>query len=545
MAVTQNEVEKGAGVRARKPGRLMGLTCWLILATGLSTPAGAQTTGLAGPAGAETARPSTRVPEDHPTVMTRHQATIRGKALSYCARAGFLPLRDEFQETRAQVFHVSYTLDRGNDPSPRPLTFAWNGGPGSPASLLHLGALGPRRAKSASEYAAPPPPYQLTDNESTWLEFTDLVLVDPVGTGYSFAAKPGYAKLFWNPQGDIDSIAEFIRIYLTRYDAGDAPLFLLGESYGTLRAAGVVEVLQRRQIPVQGVLLISSVLQTGRIPGPNDLPYVLSLPSYTAAAFAHQKLEPSLMTDLPRTLRQAEDWSVNQYSVALLKGDHLSEEERNAVATELARFTGLEKALAEKYNLRIGRDDYARQLLHDRGQMVAHYDSRMSGKAMDGPYDPTADVSLRSNGISFLIVPYLRRELNFQRDAFYAGPFGGGWPPAATPRGDWMSQRFDWGTGLDTSQALRRAMTNDPELKLFLASGYFDLATPYFASDYAASHLGLAPHLRKNIVFARYPAGHAVYLDDKVRPQLRNDAEAFIQDALGAHRANRPSRQPR
>jgi carboxypeptidase C (cathepsin A) len=480
--------------------------CWLLLVPLL---AGAR----------ETEAPAT----------THHQLTIHGKLLSYTARAGFLPLRDEFGDTKAHVFYVSYTADRADRADPRPLTFAWNGGPGSPASLLHLGALGPRRAKST-----PAPPYELIDNDSAWLEFTDLVLVDPVGTGYSFATKPQHAKLFWNPQGDIDSIAEFIRLYRSHYDLSNAPLFLLGESYGTLRAAGVAEVLQRRRISVNGVMLISSVLHIDRTPVASDLPYVLNLSSYTAAAFAHQKLPPGLMSDFDKIVREAEDWSVNQYSVALLKGDHLSDAERQAVAAGLARYTGLDRVTIEKHNLRIGMEDFARLLLREQGQMVGHYDSRMSGKLREGAYDPTADVSLHSNGIGSLVVPYLRRELNFERDAVYAGPFGGNWPPPAAPRGDWMSVRFDWGQGIDTSQALRRAMTGNPRLKLFIASGYFDLATPYFAADHAVNHLGLSPEIRKNVTVVRYPAGHAVYLDDKVRPQLRKDAETFIQNALKA-----------
>jgi carboxypeptidase C (cathepsin A) len=478
------------------------------------------------------------------TAVAHRQIVAGGKVLQYTARAGFLSLRDETGEARARVFYVSYALDRNGDRSARPLTFAWNGGPGSPASLLHLGALGPRRAKTMDEYATGPPPYELVDNESTWLDKTDLVLVDPVGTGYSYPTKPEFGKQFWSVQGDIDSIAEFIRLYLTRYEIRNAPLFIAGESYGTLRAAGLSEALQGRGIALDGVILLSPVLNfllNNFTPG-NDLPYVLSLPSYTAAAFVHKKLTADLLSDLQQTLRQAETWAESQYATALMKGDQLTSKERTQVTADLARYTGLAPSFIEKNNLRVSMEQFARQLLDDQKRVVGHYDTRLSGKSGSPaePYDPRVDPSLSSNGISNLIVPYLRSELGFKSDAFYAGPFGGRWPAPTSFRGDWMTMRWDWGSGpagyVERAEALKRAMQKDRALHVFVASGYYDIATPYFSAQYTFNHMALDARLKDNVLIKRYDGGHAMYMDKGTRIQMKKDVSEFINATLAAHR---------
>lgn len=474
------------------------------------------------------------------SVNTKHQISIGGKILKYTAHAGFLPIRDQFNEIKALFFYVAYTLDDVDSGRPRPVTFAWNGGPGAASSLVHLGFLGPRRAKSISEYETPPPPYELVDNAETWLRFTDLVMVDPIGTGYSYALKPEFADLFLGVSQDIDSVTEFIRIYLNHYDVQDAPVFLLGESYGAFRAAGVAEELVNRGISLNGVFMIGSVLDMRTS---SDLSLALLIPSYTAAAFYHNQLSPDLQGDLKSTLRQAEIWAETEYVGALMRGDRLSGEERQAATENLARFTGLSREVIDDNNLRIEMNEFAGQLMASEGKFVGHYDSRILGESGDasGSYDPNNDPSLRSNGISALFVPYVRSELGFKTDRPYQGPFGGFWPPSSSPRGDWMAYRWDWGSilddKLDMSAALARAMRKNSGLRVFMVSGYYDLATPYSITENTISRMGLGPELRKNIVHEVYPGGHAIYLDNDNRLRLAKDAAAFYEGNLGADEA--------
>jgi len=476
---------------------------------------------------------------DDAPVVTRHQVMVHGKPMPYTARAGFLSLVNEARELKARIFYVSYTLDRTSEAAPRPLTFAWNGGPGSNAGTLHLAFLGPRRAKTMDEYSTPPPPYQLVDNEDTWLSFTDLVFVDPVGTGYSYPAKPEYLKEFWNVTGDIDSIGEFIRIYEAHYETGDAPLFIAGESYGTLRAAGLAKVLADRRIPLSGIILISMGNILRGFGTNEDLAPALIIPSYTATAFYHKKLPADLQTDLQATLTQAERWAETEYAVSLVKGDRLTQNERDTVIQQLARFTGLEPAFIAKTNLRISIDQFARQLLKDRGLELGHYGANLTSKlpSSNAPYDLWSDPSLVTNGTSALIVPYLRSELGFKSDVRYAGPWGGGWPSPTSPRGDWTGGRWDFGASRgnvapDLVDAMRRSTT----LRVFVAHGYYDLVTPYFAAEYAISHMGLDPSLRRNVVMKNYAGGHSMYTEKPTLVEMSRDIGEFIRTTTPARR---------
>lgn len=242
-------------------------------------------------------------PEDA-TAVTKHQITVDGKVLKYTARAGFLPIRDQFGETKARFFYTAYTLDGERNTGLRPVTFVWNGGPGAPSSLLHFSLLGPRRKVSGGN-SGQSASYPVVDNNETLLRYTDLVMVDPIGTGYSYPSKPEYSELFWGVSQDLDSISEFIRIYLTHYDILEAPIFLIGESYGTFRAAGVAEKLVNKEYSLMGVVMISTTLKLG---SESDMSLALHIPSYTATAFYHKKLLPELQADLQDTLRRAETW---------------------------------------------------------------------------------------------------------------------------------------------------------------------------------------------------------------------------------------------
>jgi carboxypeptidase C (cathepsin A) len=469
-------------------------------------------------------------------VVTKHQITVDGKPLKYTARAGFLPICDQFGEAKAQWFFVAYTVDETEKKDRRPVTFVWNGGPGSPSSQLHFQLLGPRRRLTGGESGSTSA-YPVVDNNETLLRYTDLVMVDPVGTGYSYPVKPEYGSLFWGVEQDLDAVVEFIRIYLTHFDALRAPIFLVGESYGTFRAAGVAGKLVDKEYPLLGVVMISSLLNMKEEGSAMSLP--LAIPSYTAAAFFHKKLPPDLQKDLNETLHQAEEWATGEYTVALMKGDRLGDAEREAVATKLARFTGLDKAFIVKNNLCVSVDQFGQELLASEKKAIGHYDSRVTAEIKGSSYDVGADPSLFARGRNpFIFTTYLRSELNIKIDRPYQGPFGGFWPPSKTPRGDWMAFRFDWGTLLDSkldqTTALSGALRTKDDLRVMFASGLYDLTTTYFATDYEISHLGLDPKLRGHVEHKLYPGGHMTYEDNEARLKLIKDIAAFVQGALAA-----------
>ncbi len=460
--------------------------------------------------------------------MTKHELRAGGKTLKYTATTGYLPIRSPQGEIEARMFFIAYTLDGAADPASRPLTVSFNGGPGSSSVWLHLGALGPKRVAMNDDGTMPAPPYRLVDNEATWLDQTDLVFVDPVGTGYSRAVKPELGAKFWGVQGDIQSVGEFIRLYVTRYERWTSPLFMVGESYGTTRAAGLAGHLIDRGIAFNGILLVSSILnfQTARFTVGNDLPYVLFLPTYTATAFHHRKLAPELQRDLAATLKEVETWAAGDYTAALARGTALTGAARTAVAERLARYTGLSRDYVERANLRIEIQRFCKELLRAEGRTVGRLDSRFVGVDRSGVADePDFDPSLTA-----IRPPYtaalndlVRRTLGFQSDLPYH-ILGGG-------IGTW-----DWGSAgagfTDTGDALRDAVAKNPHMRVFVGSGYFDLATPYFATEYTLDHLGLPGDLAGRITRRYYRAGHMMYIDVKELAALRKDVAAFMTEAL-------------
>jgi carboxypeptidase C (cathepsin A) len=312
-----------------------------------------------GGAAKEGAKPDTTAP-----VVTRHQITVNGRPLAYTVTTGKLPLKSAEGETEAEIFFMAYTLDGVKSPAARPLMFSFNGGPGSASVWLHLGALGPKRVKMRSDGAMPSPPYQLVDNPYTWLDQTDLVFIDPVGTGYSRASKPELGKRFWGVQGDLESVGEFIRLYLTRYQRWASPLFLVGESYGTTRAAGLSGYLVERGIAFNGILLVSSILnfETADFARGNELPYTLYLPTYTATAWYHKKLPADLQQrELAPTLAEVEQWATGDYARALALGDRLPADQRAATLDKLARYTGLDREYLDLADLRVDIQHFCKE----------------------------------------------------------------------------------------------------------------------------------------------------------------------------------------
>lgn len=469
------------------------------------------------------------LPEPAP-IITHHEAHVGGKLLHYTATTGTLPLKNiDTGEVEAHIFFIAYTLD-GQQPNQRPLTFSFNGGPGSASVWLHLGAIGPKRVKMQSDGMMPAPPYQLVDNEYSWLDQTDLVFIDPVGTGYSRAVKRDQTRKFLGLKGDIESVGEFIRLYLGRYERWSSPLFMVGESYGTTRAAGLSGYLFEHGVAFNGVMLISSILnfQTTDFAVGNDLPYIIFLPTYADAAWYHKKLAPELQQDFPKLRAEVEQWAATGYAEALAKGDRLTPQERSAVAEKLARYTGLSKEYVEQNNLRIDEGHFTKALMRDKDKIVGRLDSRFLGNERSTPLETAAsDPSMNAIRPPYTAMfnQYVRTDLGYKSDLEYY-ILGGGF---RFDEWDWGVQR---GGFPDTAQALKDAFDKNPFMKLFVGSGYFDLATPYFGTQYTLSHMGLDADQHKRVTLGYYGAGHMMYIQDQSLGELKKDVGAFMGAAL-------------
>lgn len=478
------------------------------------------------PQARDSARPApAQALTDQPPVVTRHSIRAGGRVLSYSVTTGYMPLKGDRGQTEAQIFFMAYTLDGTADPARRPLMFSFNGGPGSSSVWLHLGALGPKRVRMEDEGWMPPAPYQLVDNEHTWLEFTDLVFIDPVGTGFSRAATPELGRRFWTFQGDVESVGTFIRLYLTRHERWASPLFVVGESYGTTRAAGLSRWLVDHGIALNGVVLVSTILnfQTARFGTGNDLPYALFVPMYTATAWYHQKLAPDLQADLGRALAASERWVDGEFTVALQRGDALSAEERRRTAEQLARFTGLSREFVERYNLRISLGVFQKELLRDQGRTVGRLDSRFTGwDAIAGGESPEFDPSMTAIRPPYTAAfnDYVRRQLGFKSDLEYYILGGGIGAP-------WSYQTDN--AFADIAEQLRSAWGRNPHLRLFVAFGYYDGATPYYAAEYTLRHMRLNPGVKDRVTRAHYEAGHMMYIHLPSLARLARDAAAFVR----------------
>jgi len=488
-----------------------------------------KTTEKSGKLPSDSEKEKAAAPKEEPPVVTHHEIHVGERALRYTATAGYMPIRnEEGTEIEANIFFIAYTLD--NAAPRRPLMFSFNGGPGSASIWLHLGAIGPRRVKMLPDGGMPQPPFELVDNQDTWLDQTDLVFIDPVGTGYSRAVKKDQAKKFFSVKGDISSVAEFIRLYLGRYQRWNSPLFLVGESYGTTRAAGLSGYLIDRGIALNGVVLVSTVLnfQTLEFTHGNDLPYVLYLPSFTATAWYHKKLRADLQQrDLASVLRDSQQFAAGAYASGLEKGDSLTPEERQSLVDQVARFTGIDRSVVDLNDMRLKQWVFCRELLRNQRLMVGRLDSRFTGDELsqvrsEGQlWDPSMAVIRPPFTATFN--NYVRTDLGFKSDLEYY-VLGGG-------VGEW-----DWGSAgegfPDTSEALRLAFVKNPYMKLFVASGYYDLATPFFATRYTLDHMNLTLQQHQKITLGYYEAGHMMYIKSESLGQLTKDVAGFLAGAL-------------
>lgn len=514
--------------------RVQPIGAWLV--------AGALAAGA--PAGCGGERAQQRRGAEGEIVTTLHHVVLDGARLAYTARAGFLPIREnEAGELRARMFFVSYTVDPGPDGAARPLTFLWNGGPGSNSGLVHLLGFGPRRLDTADTF--PESRFETqrswSDNQETWLGESDLVFVDPVGTGYSRPARPEYGADFYQTAGDIESVAEFIRVYCTRFDAWDSPIIVAGESYGVTRAAGVAGALERRGLRVGGVILISGGVPLGQ-PVDEALSDALAVPAMTAAAIYHGKLAPALQADFDDTIRKAGEWAETVYAPALSRRESLTPSEREAVLAELSSFVGLPVARLDSTNLTVDRQMYPAELLENEGLQFGHYDSRMT-RPRDPPgtlYDPTEDPSLKYLLNPVGVVRYLRHELGVEQDLPYQGPFGGGYPPPSTFRGDWMSVR--WQRTEAGEATLRRAMEMNPALIVFVARGLYDSGGCLPALHAVRT---LEPPFAGRVSGKCYMGGHSFYTDKEPRRKLREDFTRFVEGVMGRQQATAGGKENR
>jgi carboxypeptidase C (cathepsin A) len=485
-------------------------------------------------------------PQDN-IVTTQHKVTIDGREICYTATTGTMVLKEESEQggeaknenegekPKAEIFFIAYALEHDESISERqhrknrPVTFSFNGGPGSSSVWLHLGLLGPRRVEMGDVDNLLPPPYDLVDNEFSLLDVTDLVFIDPVTTGYSRAVEGENPKQFHNFEKDIASVGDFIRLYTTRYNRWASPKFLIGESYGTTRSAGLSGYLQERHgLYLNGIMLISSILnfQTARFTPGNDLPYILFLPTYTATAWYHKRLQEELQQDLRATLDEVEEFALGEYTLALMKGDALPRDEYDHIVEKLSRYTGLSQEYVKQTNLRINIFRFTKELQRDQRRTTGRIDSRFSGIDRDAAgetweYDPS--LAAITGPYTAIFNDYVRTELDFKSDLPY----------------EILSNRVNpWGYEthqnqyINVAETLRKAMTINPHLKVIIANGYYDLATPYFATIYTFNHLDLDESLRGNYSMAFYEAGHMMYVHMPSFEKLKADLANFIQAAL-------------
>jgi carboxypeptidase C (cathepsin A) len=478
-------------------------------------------------------------------VQTSHQVKIDGQVIAYTVTTGTIVFKEEtrkkqdekdapkdFEEPKATIFFIAYTRDGVEDPAARPITFSFNGGPGSSSVWLHLGLLGPKRVLFDDDGNMLPPPFRLVENEFSLLDQTDLVFVDPVSTGFSRAVPGEDDRQFHGFRRDIESVGDFIRLYTTRYKRWASPKFLIGESYGTTRAAGLSGYLQERHgYYLNGIMLISAVLNFGTHdfhPG-NDLPFITFLPSYAATAWYHKQLPQDLLSrPLRDVLDEVEAFAAGEYQLALYLGDALPAERRAEILKKLVRYTGLSNEYVDFSNLRINIFQFCKELLRREKRTVGRLDTRFKGvdRTATGEtfeFDPSyANIQ---GPYTATLNDYVRRDLAYESDLPYEILTGRVWPWSY---GD-HENRY-----VDVSDILRKAISMNPFLKVYVANGYYDLATPYFATEYTLNHLSLDPALHNNFTMSYFESGHMMYIHLPSLAKLRQDLVEFMVSAISS-----------
>jgi carboxypeptidase C (cathepsin A) len=499
------------------------------------------TAQTAGPA-AKPAAPALPVPQER-TVATHASVTIDGQNIPYTATAGTLLLYNKQHEATASVFYIAYTKDGVKDLSDRPITFAFNGGPGYASALVDIGGFGPRRLvwPAPGDIDAELPPYRLVNNSDSILNSTDLVFIDAVGTGYSRIAGKGTPKMFYGFTGDATAFAQFIERYITRFQRWNSPKFLLGESYGTTRNALLSNDLVDQGVYLNGVIMCSTVLNFETLdmaPG-NDLPYALYLPSYAASAWYHHKLNPE-PASLESVVQKAEQFASGPYLEALFQGDSISAGEKQEIAQQLSQLTGIPSSLWIEANLRISLPVFRRRVLGSEGPMTGRYDERFTAPELQpllpipGRSAAGATDSAINGALTATFDNYLSQTLHYTSSRLYQQMSGA------------VFHAWDWkyrpplnalGAGVGTvgvrnvAPALARAMNNDPGMEVMFNNGYYDTATPFFATVYTVEHMAIPEARRGNVHFYYYPVGHMLYVNPQALPALQKNIDSFIASA--------------
>lgn len=468
------------------------------------------------------------------SVSTKHHVTAGGRTIAYTATAATIDLKNAKDEVNGRMFYVAYTQDEA-DAATRPVTFVFNGGPGSSSVWLHMGSFGPVRVDASDAASTPPPPYKVGDNPDTVLDKTDLVFIDAMGTGFSRIVGKGEAKDFYGTDPDVDAFSQFIERYISRTGRWNSPKFLMGESYGTTRSAALLAAMQARGVAFNGAILISCYLNAyDDFNAPafgNDLPYELYLPTMAAAAWYHHRLDPR-PADLAAFLRDVRQFALGDYAHALAQGSALGAPERDAIVAKLHQFTGMPAALITNANLRVSPDRFEKELLRGARRTIGRLDARFTGIDRDAAGEtPDFDAANEAFGAAFTAAfnNYVRAELKYETDDRYKPTnyeeVGRDWDDHHRVGGN----RYDMP---DVAEDLREAMSKNPGLRILTANGYFDFATPFFETEYTIAHMGLDPSLQKNIAFTYYQSGHMIYLNAESRHQLSRNIARFIDESL-------------
>ena len=503
-----------------------------------------------GQAAAPEAPPAAAQKEDKPAAVppernsaTHHELSLDGQTIRYAAKAGNLLIDGDDGKPYGSVFYVAYTQDGASDLRLRPITFLYNGGPGSASLWLHMGSVGPVRVVTNSPSATGAGPYQVVPNANSLLDKTDLVFIDAVGTGFSRPVGKATQKDFSGTDQDVKAFDKFITRYVTENQRWNSPKYLFGESYGTTRSAALVDALENDGMSFNGVILMSTILNYfGRSPG-LDNEFVGYLPSYAAIAWYFNKIS-NKPEDVKPFLNEVRAFARGPYADALAQGHNLPHQEADAIAAKLSAYTGLSVQYIKEANLRISPTRFRKELMRDNRMILGRYDARFEGTDVDAAGDsPGYDPS--GTGITGAFVSafhdYLSRELKYssQETYFPRGPnVNQGWdhnhrPPGAQgggmPGGGAQPMREPYVAG-DLADAMRK----NPQLRVFSANGLFDLATPFFITEYDLSHMQLEPRLRQNIEFAYYPSGHMIYLNVDALKQLKVDLARFYSQGATA-----------
>lgn len=468
--------------------------------------------------------------------VTQHRISVGGKPLEYTATAGTLVVRDDADKPIANIGYIAYVRRNTGTNGPRPLIFAFNGGPGSSSLWLHMGVLGPRRVAVSDAHPTPPAPYKLVDNEFGVLEKSDLVMIDPVGTGISRAVCNKKDEDFWGVDPDVDSISRFIAQYVSDNKRWNSPKYLLGESYGTTRGAAIVNWLQaNRSLTFNGLILVSVATDIeaifAELPG-NERPYAVYLPGYAAVAWYHHML-PEQPPQLAPFLDEVRSYAMGPFSVALNKGGTLTPDERNQLAAQLHKYTGLSTEYLLAANFRVSEVAFVHELLKARGQTLGRLDARFAGPTQDllakyTDYDPQSSAIAPAFVAAFQ--DYYHGELNFgqgktYRTTNYEIGSKWKWPHKIAGTGD---EQPIVNSGVDLAQAL----VQDPDLRVLVLNGYFDLATPFSATEYVMSHLNVPQQLLSHIEMKYYEAGHMMYVHEPSIRKMKTDLDAFVDSTV-------------